>query len=74
VVVAVVSLTLPLVSPAGALYTVAAFALGAGFVGGAERLRRDPTADRAIRYFAWSNAYLALLFAAVAIDTFLRHA
>jgi protoheme IX farnesyltransferase len=74
VVVTAVSLLLPAVSPAGVLYLVAAAALGAGFIGGAERLRRNPTADRAIRYFAWSNAYLALLFAAVAVDTFLRHA
>ena len=72
--VTAVSLALPLVSPAGALYTVAALALGVAFIGGAEGLRRDPTPERAIRYFVRSNLYLALLFAAVAADTFLRHA
>jgi heme O synthase-like polyprenyltransferase len=41
------------------------------FVVGAALLRRDPTPERAIRFFTFSNTYLALLFAAVAVDTFL---
>ena len=37
-----------------------------------ERLRRDPTPERAIQLFMFSNTYLALLFAAVAVDTLVR--
>jgi heme O synthase-like polyprenyltransferase len=40
----------------------------------AVRLRRDPTVARAVHLFHYSNTYLALLFAAVAIDPLLRAA
>jgi len=72
VVVVAVSLTLPLVTPAGAIYVAAAAVLGAILIWQADRLRRDPGPDRAIRLFALSNTYLALLFAAVAVDTLVR--
>ena len=36
------------------------------------RLARDTTPAQAIRLFTFSNTYLALLFAAVAVDTLLR--
>ena len=70
VVVAVTMVLIP-VAETGPLYAVAACLLGAGFIHGAERLRRDPSSERAIRLFGLSNLYLALLFAAVAVDTFL---
>jgi protoheme IX farnesyltransferase len=72
VVTVAVSLTLLLVEPVGVLYAVAAIVLGAAFVWQAARLRRDPAPNRAIGFFTFSNTYLALLFAAVALDTFVR--
>jgi protoheme IX farnesyltransferase len=68
-VVVAVSLVLPLTTSMTPLYPIAAVALGAMLVYGAERLRRDPTPERAIKLFTFSNTYLALLFATVAIDT-----
>jgi len=53
---------------AGPLYVVAALGLGAVFVGLAERLRRDTTPRRAALLFHYSLLYLALLFAALALD------
>ena len=42
------------------------------FVVQALPLARDPTPERAIRFFTFSNMYLALLFVAVAVDTLVR--
>jgi heme o synthase len=53
---------------AGPLYVVCALALGAVFVALAERLRRDTTPRRAALLFHYSLLYLALLFAALAVD------
>jgi protoheme IX farnesyltransferase len=53
---------------AGPFYVVAALALGAVFVVMAERLRRDTTPRRAALLFHYSLLYLALLFAALALD------
>jgi heme o synthase len=53
---------------AGPLYVVAALALGAVFVILAERLRRATTPRRAALLFHYSLLYLALLFAALALD------
>jgi heme o synthase len=72
VLVVAVSLVLPLVSSVGVVYVVAAVLLGAGFVAKAVQLRRDPTPARAIAYFHRSNLYLALLFAAVAVDVLVQ--
>ena len=66
------TLVLPLLSDAGAFYAVAAAALGAVFVAAALRLVRDTSSPRAIRFFAFSNLYLTLVFAALAADVFLR--
>jgi len=74
IVVLAVSLTLPLVTPMTPLYPVTAAILGLLFVLSAERLRRDPSPERAIKLFMFSNTYLALLFAAVAVDTLLHAA
>jgi heme o synthase len=53
---------------AGPLYVVCALALGAGFVWLAEALRRETTPRRAMLLFHYSLLYLALLFAALAVD------
>jgi protoheme IX farnesyltransferase len=56
----------------GLLYPVSALALGGVFLARALRLRRTGTAAAAMSLFRYSVAYLALLFAAVAVDTLLR--
>lgn len=72
VVVVAVSLTLPLVGKSGLLYVIAAAVLGIALIAESIRLWREPTSERAIRMFIFSNTYLALLFAAVAVDTLVR--
>ncbi len=56
----------------GPLYLAAAVALGGAFIWRALELRRDLTGRRAIRLFSFSNAYLALLFCAMALDALVR--
>ena len=56
------------VTGAGILYVAAALALGAVFLWLAEQLRRDTTPRRAALLFHYSLLYLALLFAALALD------
>lgn len=63
------TLMLPLVSSLGLLYFAVAVLAGGAFVGQAFGLVRDPAPRRAIRFFAFSNVYLMLVFAAVAVDT-----
>jgi protoheme IX farnesyltransferase len=53
---------------AGPFYVVCALALGGAFLWLAERLRRDTTPRRAVVLFHYSLLYLALLFAALAVD------
>ena len=72
VVVVAVSLTLPFLAASGLLYVIAAALLGVALVAEALRLWREPTVERAIRMFMFSNTYLALLFVAVAVDTLVR--
>jgi protoheme IX farnesyltransferase len=55
----------------GAAYLAAALALGAAFLWLAVRLRRDATPRRASALFHFSLLYLALLFAAMAVDPLL---
>jgi heme o synthase len=72
--VLLVAVTL-LLGPAGgmgALYLAAAVALGGAFIWRALELRRDLSGRRAIRLFSFSNAYLALLFCAMALDAVVR--
>lgn len=52
----------------GTLYLVAALALGGGFVWVAARLLRERSHRAAMRTFTYSITYLALLFAAMALD------
>jgi protoheme IX farnesyltransferase len=54
---------------AGLLYLACALALGGAFLWLAERLRRDLSPRRAALLFHYSLLYLALLFAALALDT-----
>jgi protoheme IX farnesyltransferase len=70
VVVVGVTLTLGPASDLGLLYDVVAAGLGALFIARAVRLRMRPDAGEAIRLFVFSNLYLAGLFAAIALDTF----
>jgi protoheme IX farnesyltransferase len=72
VIVSILTLTLPLVTSMGVIYWVAAGMLGVVLIAQAVRLRRDTSAPRAIAFFSLSNTYLALLFAAVAVDTVVR--
>ncbi len=61
-----VSLFLVPAADLGWVYVAAAVALGVGFIGGAWRLRARP--DTAMQLFRYSNLYLSLLFAAIALD------
>ena len=71
-IVVAVTLSLFLVETMGAVYFVTAVGLGALFVWQALALRRDTSPRRAMRLFSFSNIYLALLFAAITVDTLLR--
>ncbi len=62
------TLSLTLTGWVGRFYAIAAAVLGALFVLQALALRRDPGPRRAIRFFAFSNVYLMLVFVAVAVD------
>jgi heme o synthase len=55
----------------GLIYLGSAIVLGGAFIWGAVRLWRDSSGKRAIRLFAFSNLYLTLLFAAMALDALL---
>jgi protoheme IX farnesyltransferase len=72
VVVVAATLVLPFVSDVGVIYVVAAVVLGAAFIVQAFRLRRSTSPEKAIKFFMFSNTYLAALFAAVALDTLVR--
>lgn len=66
IVVAGVSLLLAPVAPMGWVYLGAAVLLGAVLIYGAVRLRQEP--DKAMRYFGYTNVYLAGVFVAMAVD------
>jgi heme o synthase len=72
VIVVVVTLSLFFFERMGVVYFVAAVGLGAAFVWQAFELRRDASPRRAMRLFSFSNIYLALLFASIAVDTLVR--
>jgi protoheme IX farnesyltransferase len=59
---------LTLTGDVGRVYAICVLVLGIVFVGRALALVHDPTPKRAIRFFAWSNVYLMLVFVAVAVD------
>ena len=56
----------------GLIYLSSAIVLDGLLVGGAVRLMRRATAARRIALFRFSIVYLALLFAAVAVDALVR--
>jgi protoheme IX farnesyltransferase len=62
------SFVLEAVADVGALYAAVASVAGAVFLVAAMRLVRTPTPERAIAFFALSNIYLTVLFAALALD------
>jgi protoheme IX farnesyltransferase len=72
--VALVAVTLALypLGRMGLIYLGSAAALGAAFIAGALTLHLRPTLARAMALFRFSIAYLALLFAAVAVDALVR--
>ena len=70
VVLAGVSLMLATTDAVGAIYLAAAIVLGGGLVAGAAWLRNHP--DQAMRFFGWSNLYLASLFLIMMIDALAR--
>jgi protoheme IX farnesyltransferase len=63
---------MPLTGRVGRFYAVSVFVLGALFVIRALSLVRTPTPQAAIKFFAWSNVYLMLVFVAVAVDALVR--
>ncbi len=72
-VVVATSFLLPVTTDAvGAIYIASAAVLGILFIVQAIRLARDATPERAIKLFMFSNTYLALLFAAVAVDVLVQ--
>jgi len=56
----------------GAIYIVAALALGAVFTWLAVGLLRDSSPQAAMRVFTWSITYITLLFGAIALDQLVR--
>jgi protoheme IX farnesyltransferase len=63
-----VTLTLCPAAQMGPVYLVAALVLGAQFVRCAQVLRRDESAQAAMKLFKYSISYLGLLFMAIAAD------
>ncbi len=74
VLVAIASVSLQLTGTVGWIYTASALILGSMFVGLAFRLMRGMTPESAIKFFMFSNTYLAILFAMVAVDVLVRNA
>jgi heme o synthase len=69
-----ISIALAAVSTLSWGYIAAASVLGLLFIVQAIQLQRDPSPGRAIKLFVFSNLYLALLFAAIAVETLVRFA
>ena len=67
------TLVLVPVAPMGILYAVVALVGGAGFLALAVGVLRRPDPARSMRLFGWSNAYVVLLFGAVAADVLIRN-
>ncbi|MDF1499947.1 MAG: heme o synthase [Anaerolineales bacterium] len=69
--VVALTLLLPLAQLGGQIYFIAALALGSGLVFYAWRLYRVGGNQPAYRMYRYSSTYLALIFAALVLDTFL---
>jgi heme o synthase len=63
-----VTFAMTLTGYVGRFYAASVLVLGVIFVARALALTRTPTPQAAIRFFAWSNVYLMLVFVAVAVD------
>lgn len=74
ILVAIASLSLQLTGTVGWIYTGSVLILSSLFVGLAFRLMRGMTPESAIKFFMFSNTYLAILFAMVAVDVLARNA
>jgi protoheme IX farnesyltransferase len=68
-----VTLAFAAVAGMGAIYWVAAGALGGLFMLHSVRLYRDRSPSSAMRVFAYSITYVTLLFGAMAVDQLVRH-
>ena len=64
----IVTLMLSPVGGLGVLYALSAAVLGAGLLYRVLQLRGEPSGQTAFRLFRYSVSYLALLFAAIAVD------
>jgi protoheme IX farnesyltransferase len=69
--VVALTLLLPLARLGGQIYFVAALLLGGGLVFYAWRLWRQGGNQLAYKMYRYSSTYLALLFAALVVDTFI---
>ena len=67
------SLVLDPVAHLGPVFLAVTAVLGGVFVLKAWQLRRDATAQRAMRLFGYSISYLTLLFVAMGIDAIIQH-
>lgn len=63
-----ITVLMPLLNLAGSLFLISAIVLGAGLIFTAWRVLREGGNKRAWRMYRWSSMYLALLFAALAVD------
>lgn len=68
----VISVLFAPVAHMGLVYLVSAVVLGAVFMAYAVQLRRQATAQAAMRLFGYSISYLTLLFSAMAVDQLVR--
>ncbi len=64
-----ISLLFGAVATMGWIYLGTSVVLGAVFIAMAADVRRDPSVKKAMRLFHYSISYLALMFAAIAVDT-----
>ena len=69
----VATMALVPVADTGWIYGVTAFLLGGFYVVSVLGLRRYPSPRRAMRLFQYSITYMTVLFAALAVDTLVRH-
>ncbi len=72
IIVFVTSMAMYPVSDVGWIYGVVTGLTGLWFVWKSIGLRQDPTPEKAMSFFTYSNTYLALVFAAIALDTLVR--
>lgn len=72
IIVFVTSMAMYPVSDVGWIYGAVTGLTGLWFVWKSVGLRQDPTPEKAMSFFTYSNTYLALVFAAIALDTLVR--